>query len=60
MIYKSLSVYTQKYQPSRRIRYSMNNLQYNEGLLSCPLPLADWTIRLLSMCSSMAKETGEA
>lgn len=57
---KSLSVYTQKYQPSRRVRYSMNNLQYNEGLLSCPLPLADWTIRLLSMCPSTAKETGEA
>ena len=57
---KSLSVYAKKYQPSRRVRFSMNNLQQNDGLLSCPLPLADWSIRLLAMCPSTAKETGEA
>ena len=47
---KSLSVYAKKYQPSQRVRFSMNNLQQNDGLLSCPLPLADWIIRLLAIC----------
>jgi len=35
--------YSQKY----RIRFSMQNLQYNGGLLSCPAPLAGWIDRLL-------------
>ncbi len=39
---KSLSVYTDKYAPNLRIRFSMNNLKLNDGLLSCPTPLADW------------------
>ena len=47
---KSLAVYAQKYQPAYRIRYSMNNLQQNSGLLSCPLPLADWTEKLIGLC----------
>ncbi len=45
---KSLSVYTKKFLPERRIRFSMNNLQYDDGLLSCPLPLADWLDKLLA------------
>ena len=56
---KSLSVYAKKYQPSRRVRFSMNNLQQNDGLLSCPLPMADWAIRLLSICPPSTTETGE-
>lgn len=44
---RSLSVYTEKFSPSRRIRISMNNLQENGGLYSIPNPLADWTLRLL-------------
>lgn len=44
----SLASYTQRYNPSLRIRFSLNNLQYNEGLLSVPLPLADWTIRIVT------------
>jgi uncharacterized protein len=39
---KSLSVYTDKYNPTIRIRFSMNNLKENGGLISCPIPLADW------------------
>ena len=42
---RSLSIYTQKYSPARRIRISMNNLQENGGLYSIPNPLADWAIR---------------
>lgn len=38
----SLSEYNKKYSPSYRIRFSMLNLQFNEGLLSCPSPLAGW------------------
>ena len=45
---KSLAVYTQKFNPSRRVRFSMNNLKENDGLLSCPLPLAGWLDLLLS------------
>lgn len=44
---KSLSVYTSKFNPSLRIRYSMNNLKENNGLLSLPLFLADWTYKIL-------------
>ena len=38
----SLSEYNKKYAPACRIRFSMLNLQFNEGLLSCPSPLAGW------------------
>ena len=38
----SLAVYTKKYTPHYRMRFSMLNLQYNGGLLSCPAPLAGW------------------
>lgn len=44
---QSLSVYTKKYQPINRIRYSFLNLQQNEGLLSCPSPLAQWSFNWL-------------
>lgn len=46
---RSLSVYTNAYSPDHRIRFSMNNLQENGGLLSIPNPLADWLPRLLDM-----------
>lgn len=39
---RSLSVYNEKYQPKNRIRFSSLNLQSNNGLLSCPSPLAQW------------------
>ena len=40
---KSLSVYTTKFRPPLRIRYSMNNLKETDGLLNLPSFLADWT-----------------
>ena len=43
---RSLSVYTQKFNPVRRIRISMNNLQENGGLYSIPNPLSDWALKL--------------
>ncbi|MCH5233573.1 MAG: ATP-binding protein [Muribaculaceae bacterium] len=45
----SLSVYTNKYNPPFRIRYSMKNLQYNGGLLSCPAPLASWILKFKTL-----------
>lgn len=44
----SLALYNKKYSPEYRIRFSMLNLQYNEGLLSCPSPLVPWIDRLLT------------
>ncbi|MGM9860244.1 MAG: ATP-binding protein [Muribaculaceae bacterium] len=47
----SLSVYTKKYTPAYRVRFSMLNLQFNGGLLSCPSPMAPWLDRLLSFAA---------
>ena len=44
---RSLSVYTEKYHPKHRIRFSFLNLQYKSGLLSCPSPLSEWYERFL-------------
>lgn len=46
---KSLSVYTSKFNPSFRIRFSMNNLKENDRLLSCPIPLTDWIYRITGL-----------
>lgn len=45
----SLSEYNKKYAPEYRIRFSMLNLQFNGGLLSCPAPLAGWLDKLLEL-----------
>ena len=45
----SLSVYTKKYLPHYRMRFSMLNLQYNGGLLSSPAPLAGWLNKWMSL-----------
>ena len=46
---RSLGIYTSKYSPEMRIRFSLRNLQYNDGLLSCPSPLAEWFPKLLGL-----------
>lgn len=46
---KSLSVYTGKFNPPLRIRFSMNNLKENNGLLSCPIPLTDWIYKIIGL-----------
>ena len=46
---KSLSVYTNRFNPSRRIRFSMNNLKENDGMLSCPITLADWIYKIVEL-----------
>lgn len=44
---KSLSVYSSKFEPQLKIRYSLNNLKVNDGLLSLPSFLADWTFSIV-------------
>lgn len=50
---KSLAVYNAKYSPPLRVRYSMNNLKANDGLLSIPLPLADRTEKIIRIYNSI-------
>lgn len=52
---RSLSEYAKKFSPEYRIRYSFQNLQYNDGLLSCPSPLAGWTRKLLELSNSSSR-----
>lgn len=44
---RSLSVYSDKFSPPLRIRFSFLNLQFRDGLLSCPAPLAEWYRKFL-------------
>lgn len=53
----SLSEYNKKYNPAYRIRFSMLNLQFNRGLLSCPSPLAGWFNKLLNICDKQHKNS---
>ena len=48
----SLSVYYKRYSPRYRMRFSMLNLQFNGGLLSCPAPLAGWMDKWMKLMSS--------
>lgn len=40
---RSLQLYHQKFNPKIRIRYSLKNLSYQDGLLNIPLFMADYT-----------------
>jgi predicted AAA+ superfamily ATPase len=44
---KSLAVYRKTYQPRISIRFSLKNLQFDDGLLNIPLFLADKAIQLI-------------
>ncbi|MDE6377487.1 MAG: ATP-binding protein, partial [Duncaniella sp.] len=48
----SLSVYNKKYNPHYRVRFSMLNIRYNGGLLSCPSPLAAWFDSIYNLLST--------
>ena len=49
----SMQVYRSKYNPKVAIRFSMQNLKYDNGLLNIPLYLIDQLPRLLKIISSM-------
>jgi len=44
---KSLSEYRKKYQPELSLRFSLKNIEKNEDLLTLPLYLADYTVKLI-------------
>jgi len=46
---KSLSVYHAKFAPEIRIRFSMNNLKQENGLINIPSFLADWTCKIIEI-----------
>lgn len=46
---RSLALYHQKYNPVVRIRYSLKNLSFRDGLLNIPLFLTDYTNELIKM-----------
>jgi predicted AAA+ superfamily ATPase len=56
---RSLSVYTQKFHPDVRIRFSLRNLDYTNGLLNIPLFLTDWTEELIALSQRTNEPTNE-
>lgn len=44
---RSLSEFHRKHQPKLRIRYSLKNLSYQDGLLNIPHFMADYTLELI-------------
>ncbi|MEX0635749.1 MAG: DUF4143 domain-containing protein [Ferruginibacter sp.] len=44
---RSLQLYQQKFNPSLRIRYSLKNLSYQDGLLNIPHFLSDYTTEII-------------
>lgn len=46
---RSLSMFHNKYQPKLRIRYSLKNLSYRDGLLNIPHFMSDYTLELLKL-----------
>lgn len=45
---RSLTFYAKKYHPALRIKYSLKNLSYNEGLLNIPHFMSDYTSTLIA------------
>ena len=47
---KSLQSYAEKYHPALKIRYSLRNLHYENGVLNIPLFMIDFSSKLISAC----------
>lgn len=54
---KSLTIYNKEFQPEIRIRYSLKNLKYDEGLLNIPLFMADFTKKIIGLAKKDKLET---
>jgi len=48
---KSLTMFYKQFRPSLRIRYSLRNLKYDDGLLNIPLFMAGHTKKLIGLVS---------
>jgi hypothetical protein len=44
---RSLTLYRSEYNPPLAIRYSLQNIEYNNGLINIPLFLADYTKNII-------------
>ena len=51
---RSLTFFCKKYQPTLRIKYSLKNLSYKDGLLNIPHFLADYTKELIALIDQEA------
>jgi predicted AAA+ superfamily ATPase len=49
---RSLTFYAKKYHPELRIRYSLKNLSFQDGLLNIPHFMADYTAVFISLLAS--------
>lgn len=56
---KSLAIYDINYHPAYKVRYSLNTLKINDGLLNIPLYLADWTVKLVSLIREASLKPAE-
>jgi len=52
---KSLSYYRKAYNPELAVRYSLKNLSFEDGLISIPLFLADYTAKFIDMAISKSQ-----
>jgi len=50
---KSLTFYNKQYKPSLRIRYSLKNLKYDDGLVNIPLFMADYTKKIIEISENL-------
>ncbi len=49
---KSLTLYNKLYKPQVRIRYSLKNLTFDDGLINIPLFLSDYSQKLISIAKN--------
>ncbi len=52
---RSLNLFQQKFKPRLRIRYSLKNLQYRDGLVNIPHFLSDYTNEIIKMTGETGK-----
>jgi len=50
---RSLAVFHQKFKPEIRIRYSLKNLSYNDGLLNIPHFMSDYTHEVIELLKNV-------
>ncbi|MBE0654064.1 MAG: ATP-binding protein [Bacteroidales bacterium] len=49
---RSLAFYNQKFNPKIRIRYSLKNLSFNDGMLNIPHFMSDYTLEIIKLATA--------
>ncbi|MDX9928921.1 MAG: AAA family ATPase [Bacteroidales bacterium] len=49
---RSLAFYHQKFKPEIRIRYSLKNLSFNDGMLNIPHFMSDYTLEIIKLATT--------